>query len=109
MTSAGSCYDRLVPLSGHLERVGRSLNGAVSSWNRAVGSLETRVLVSARRFNDLGIGGHELPAPAALVDVARPLTAAELLEEVAEPRPELPDLDQAVPEQQRPPVRRVAP
>ena len=42
-----------------------------------------------------------------MVDAVRPLTAAELLDSVAEPRPELPDLDGPDPREQ-PPVRRVA-
>jgi DNA recombination protein RmuC len=102
-------YERLTTMSGHLERLGRSLNGAVSSYNRAVGSLENRVLVTARRFQDLGVGSHELEAPAAVVDVARPLTAAELMEQVADPRPELPELEEEPAAQNPPPVRRVAP
>jgi len=101
-------YDRLVSMSGHLDRLGRSLNGAVSAYNRAVGSLENRVLVSARRFGDLGVAGDELPAPGTVVDVPRQLTAAELMDRIAEQRPELPELDPAA-EGPHPPVRRVAP
>jgi DNA recombination protein RmuC len=100
-------YDRLSTMGGHLDKVGRSLTSAVSAYNRAVGSLETRVLVSARRFGELGVVGDHLDAPAAVLDVPRPLTSAELLETVAEPRPELPELDE--PEPARSPVRRVAP
>ena len=100
-------HDRLATMSGHLDRLGRSLTGAVSAYNRAVGSLENRVLVSARRFGDLGVVGDELESPAPVVESPRPLTAAELLEAVAEPRPELPELDE--PDEGRPPVRRVAP
>jgi DNA recombination protein RmuC len=94
-------------MSSHLDRLGRSLNGAVSSYNRAVGSLENRVLVSARRFNDLGVTDRPIESPVPVVDVARPLSAAELLDEVAEHRPELPDLDTPPPEASGP-VRRVA-
>jgi DNA recombination protein RmuC len=101
-------YDRLVSMSGHLDRLGRSLNGAVSAYNRAVGSLENRVLVSARRFGDLGVAGDELPAPGTVVDVPRQLTAAELMDRIADQRPELPELDSTA-EEPRPPVRRVAP
>jgi len=100
-------YERLTTMSGHLDRLGRSLNGAVSSYNRAIGSLENRVLVSARRFNDLAVSTHPIGSPVPLVDVARPLSAAELLEEVAEHRPELPELD-ATPPEASDPVRRVA-
>jgi DNA recombination protein RmuC len=100
-------YERLTTMSAHLDRLGRSLNGAVSAYNRAVGSLENRVLVSARRFRDLGVGSDELTAPAPVVDVPRQLTAAELMDRVAEPRSELPELGGE--EQSSPPVRRVAP
>lgn len=100
-------YERLTTMSGHLDRLGRSLNGAVSSYNRAVGSLENRVLVSARRFNDLGVSRHPIDSPAPLVDVARPLSAADLLDEVAEHRPELPELATPSPETSDA-VRRVA-
>ena len=100
-------HERLSTMGGHLDRVGRSLTASVSAYNRAVGSLENRVLVSARRFSDLGVGGGVTEAPTPVVDAVRPLTAAELLDSVAEPRPELPDLDGPDPREQ-PPVRRVA-
>jgi len=47
-------YDRLCTFVEHVGRMGRNLNTAVGSYNDAVGSLERRVLVSARRFQDLG-------------------------------------------------------
>ena len=100
-------YDRLSTMGSHLDRLGRSLTGAVSAYNRAVGSLENRVLVSARRFTELGVAGSGLDTPGPVVDVPRPLTTAELLETVAEPRPELPDLDAPIAEARA--VRRVAP
>ncbi len=49
-------YERIGVLAGHLDRVGGSLGGAVAAYNRAVGSLDARVLVAARRLHDLGIG-----------------------------------------------------
>jgi DNA recombination protein RmuC len=52
-------YERLGVFTGHLSGVGRSLEGAIGSYNKAVGSLESRVLVSARKFPGLGIGGDE--------------------------------------------------
>jgi DNA recombination protein RmuC len=54
---------RLGTLGGHLDHVGRSLNAAVDNYNRAMGSLESRVLVSARRFGDLGVTVDDLPTP----------------------------------------------
>jgi DNA recombination protein RmuC len=47
-------YERLRVLASHFENVGKGLDRAVDSYNRAVGSLETRVLSAARRFSELG-------------------------------------------------------
>jgi DNA recombination protein RmuC len=47
-------HERLRNLGGHIASVGANLDRAVESYNKAVGSLETRVLVSARKFADLG-------------------------------------------------------
>ena len=47
-------YKRLSDLGEHIERLGKGLATAVKAYNSAVGSLESRVLVSARRFKDLG-------------------------------------------------------
>jgi DNA recombination protein RmuC len=72
-------YDRIAGLGGHVDRLGRSLAKAVSSYNQAVGSLESRVLVSARRLAELGVVEDELAGPAPVEETARPLSAPELL------------------------------
>jgi len=76
-------YDRLSGMGKHLERVGKSLTNAVGSYNQAVGSLETRVLVSARKLAALGVVDAELTAPEPISETARPLAAPELV--AAEP------------------------
>jgi len=47
-------HDRLRNLAGHISSVGASLDRAVEAYNKAIGSLENRVLVSARKFGELG-------------------------------------------------------
>jgi DNA recombination protein RmuC len=47
-------HDRLRSLAGHLEAVGKGLDRAVECYNKAVGTLESRVMVSARKFAELG-------------------------------------------------------
>ena len=56
-------HHRLGTFSTHLDQVGRSLNAAVGHFNSAVGSLESRVLVGARRFSDLGVTDDTLDSP----------------------------------------------
>lgn len=47
-------YDRMALLAGHFTDMRKGLERAVDSYNRAVGSMESRVLVAARRFKELG-------------------------------------------------------
>ena len=56
-------YKRLGRLAEHFVKLGGSLEGATRAYNEAVGSLETRVLVTARKFKDLDAmtGESELP------------------------------------------------
>ncbi|QCU79317.1 DNA recombination protein RmuC [Citricoccus sp. SGAir0253] len=77
-------YQRLGTLGGHVSRLGGSLRSAVEKYNSLVGTLESRVLPSARRIGELD------PTLDAEVEMGRPveatprvLSAAELLEEPA--------------------------
>jgi DNA recombination protein RmuC len=72
-------YDRLSGLGKHVDRLGRALTTAVSTYNQTVGSLESRVLVSARRLNELGVVDSELAGPAPVEETARALSAPELV------------------------------
>ena len=85
-------YDRIAKLAEHFENVGKSLAKAVGAYNGAVGTLETRVLVTARRLKDKGItAAEELPDLEAIDQVPRPLGAPQLtglFDETADPLPE---------------------
>lgn len=66
-------YDRVAVLAGHFADLRRALERAVESYNRAVGSLESRVLVSARRFKELGASTGKDIEPIEAIDT-RPRT-----------------------------------
>ncbi len=72
-------YGRIAKMAKHLGDAGKALDNAVAHYNSAVGSLETRVLVQARRFEQHGIEG-DLPSPQPIERQARPLQAPELVE-----------------------------
>jgi DNA recombination protein RmuC len=52
-------YERLGTVAEHWGRVGRNLGEAVGAYNKSVASLETRVLVSARKFRELKVAGED--------------------------------------------------
>jgi DNA recombination protein RmuC len=72
-------YDRIAKMSSHVDGLGKALASTVSAYNQTVGSLETRVLVSARKLNQLGVTEATLDPPRLVEDNARPLSAPELI------------------------------
>ncbi|MEJ5915094.1 DNA recombination protein RmuC [Pseudokineococcus sp. 1T1Z-3] len=72
-------HRRLGTLGRGASALGRSLHRSVEDYNALVGTLERRVLVSARRMGEMGVVEADIPAVEPLVDAPRPLTAVELL------------------------------
>ena len=77
---ARELYARLATLGDHVGRLGTALGGAVTAYNRAVGSLESRVLVSARKLAEMGVADEQLPTPPQIEVAPRQPQAPELLE-----------------------------
>lgn len=72
-------YARLGALGAGVGKLGRTLQRAVEDYNLLVGTLERRVLVTARRMHDLDVVDGPLDQVPVLDAVPRPLTSAELL------------------------------
>lgn len=81
-------HSRLAGLGGVTSKLGRTLHRAVEDYNALVGTMERRVLVSARKMRDLDVTDLDLPVLDPVEAAPRPLTAAELIE--AEQRESLP-------------------
>jgi DNA recombination protein RmuC len=77
---ARELYARLSTMGDHVTKLGGALGGAVTAYNKAVGSLEARVLVSARKLAELGVSDDELVAPAQLEVTPRHLQSPELVD-----------------------------
>lgn len=80
---ARELYGRLSTLGEHVTKLGNALGNAVTAYNRAVGSLESRVLVSARKLAGLGVSSDDLAAPPQIEVAPRQTQAPELTVETA--------------------------
>ena len=75
---AKTLYDRLRVFTVHFDEIGKNLDRALDSYNRGVRSLESRVLVTARRFKERGaIAGEEIEILEPVDKAARPLSRDE--------------------------------
>ncbi|GAB3582777.1 DNA recombination protein RmuC [Calidifontibacter terrae] len=94
LTLGRELYERLGTLGRHTQRMGDQLRKSVETYNALVGTLESRVFVSARRIEELGMVSGSTARVEPVDATPRPLTAAELLDRLDDDvrRPEL-DLD----------------
>lgn len=76
-------YERLGSMGRHVERLGKALSDAVGAFNQTVGSLESRVMVTARKLGELELVDTELAAPRPVEETARSLSAPELIADAA--------------------------
>src|SRR5882762_1534174 len=75
---AKDLYDRLRTFTGHFADIGKGLDRALDSYNKGVGSLEARVLVTARKFKERGaIAGDEIETLEPIDKAARALSLDE--------------------------------
>jgi DNA recombination protein RmuC len=72
-------HARLATMGGHVAKLGKQLGGAVDAYNRTVSSLESRVLVTARRFGELGVVTDQLETPEQVERSPRTVQAVELV------------------------------
>ena len=72
-------YERLRTYLGHVGKMGRGLEQAVTSYNAGIGSLEGRVMPHARRFEELAAAaGKQIAAPTQVESVVRTVTVPEI-------------------------------
>jgi DNA recombination protein RmuC len=76
-------YQRLSTMGGHIDKLGRALGSAVGSYNQTVSSLESRVLVTARRLTDLKVvdPNETIETPRQITESARSTQAPELIDQ----------------------------
>ncbi|MHA7899385.1 MAG: DNA recombination protein RmuC [Henriciella sp.] len=73
-------YERIATMAGHIEKLGKSLNGAVDNYNKMNASFDKRVLPSMRKFEELSIAPPDktMPEPKRVEVTADAGTGAQL-------------------------------
>ncbi len=75
-------HERIAVLAGHMEKLGKSLNGAVDNYNKVSSSFDKRVLPTMRKFEDLSIAAPD-----------RTMTEPRRIDATADASPSLLELD----------------
>lgn len=73
-------YERLATLGQHFDKLGRSLGSAVTNYNKAVSSLESRVMVTARKFREYEVSSEELAELSGVDATTKQVTVPEMIE-----------------------------
>ena len=92
LTLGKELHGRLATMGLHLAKLGRAIDAAAGAYNQTVSSLETRVLVSARRFADLNVVDGDLPTPPPANPQLSAVSAPELVASATEQVVALADL-----------------
>jgi DNA recombination protein RmuC len=74
-------YDRVGKVAALADKLGRSIHGSVKDYNAFVSSFESRMLVSARKLNDLDenqLGTQEIESPRVIEEAPTSVSAKEL-------------------------------
>lgn len=80
-------YHRLAIFTEHLGKIGKSLTSSVQSFNKAVGSLDTRILPSAKKFTEMGITTEKPIEPVKQIETTT--RSVEVISEKKETEPVL--------------------
>ncbi len=77
-------HSRLATMGGHVAKLGKAIGGAVDAYNNTVRSLESRVLVTARRFVELEVVSEQLDTPDQVERSPRTVQTVELVASAAD-------------------------
>ncbi|SEQ96475.1 DNA recombination protein RmuC [Microlunatus flavus] len=80
-------HERLGVMGSRLDKLGRALQSSVKAYNETVATVESRVMVQARRFNDLKVTEAELTGLTQLEATTRQIQAPELVEDATQVEP----------------------
>ncbi|MEO8750632.1 MAG: DNA recombination protein RmuC [Allobranchiibius sp.] len=75
-------YARLATLGQHADKLGASLRKSVEAYNSLLGTLESRVLVTARKMHELGVADRPADTTEPITAAPRPLSARELIDAI---------------------------